>query len=117
MYNYFMLIGRLVKEPEIVHFDDGKKVCNVSIAINRPFKNVKGEIETDFYTVAFWDFLIDFVLENVKTGMYVGIKGRIQTTPNKLENGYVLSTPTLIGERLLFFPEPGFFSQLSKKED
>ena len=112
-----MLIGRLTKTPEIVHFDDGKRVVNVSIAILRPFKNVKGEFETDFFTVAFWDFLVDYVIENVKVGMYVGIKGRIQTTPNTLANGYVLPTPTLIGEKLMFFPEPGFFGQSDKKED
>ena len=117
MYNYFMFIGRLVKKPEIVNFDDGRRVVNVSIAMNRPFKNIKGEFETDFFTVPFWDFLVDFVVENVKVGEYIGIKGRIQTTPNKLENGYVLSTPSLVGEKLMFFPQPGQFSQTEKNED
>ena len=29
MYNYFMFVGRLAKEPDIVNFDDGKKVVNI----------------------------------------------------------------------------------------
>ena len=106
MYNYFMFVGRLAKEPEIVNFEDGKRVVNISIAVARSFKNSKGEIETDFFSVAFWDYLVDFVLENIKVGMFISIKGRIQTTPNTLANGYVLQTPTLIGERLMFFMEP-----------
>ena len=117
MYNYFMFVGRLTRDPEIVTFKDGKKVVNISLAMSRGFKNAKGEIETDFFTIAFWDFLVDYVIENIKVGMFVGVKGRIQTTPNKLENGYVLSTPTLIGEKLMFFPEPGHSQTAEKNED
>lgn len=117
MYNYFMFVGRLAKEPEIVTFEDGKKVVNISMAVARSFKNVNGEIETDFFQIAFWDYLVDYVIDNIKVGMFISVKGRVQTTPKELANGYVLSTPTLIGERLMFFPEPSYNKNLEKKED
>ena len=117
MYNYFMFVGRLAKEPEIVNFDDGKRVVNISIAVARSFKNTKGEIETDFFSVAFWDYLVDYVVENIKVGMFISIKGRIQITPNTLASGYVLQTPTLIGERLMFFPEPSQGKTAEKNEE
>ena len=112
-----MFVGRLTKDPEIVNFDDGRRVVNVSIAVARPFKNAKGEIDTDFFTIAFWDYLVDYVIGTVKTGNFVGIKGRIQTTPNELANGYVLKTPTLIGERLMIFPQSGKSFSAEKNED
>ena len=112
-----MFVGRAAKEPEVVTFDDGKKVVNITIAVARSFKNSKGEIETDFFNVAFWDFLVDFVVDNVKVGNVIFVKGRVQTTPNTLANGYVLQTPSLIGERLVTFPQNGHQQTAQKKED
>ena len=105
MYNYFMLVGRISKEPDVVSFPDGKKVVNVSVAVSRSFRNTKGEIETDFFTVAFWDFLVDFVIDTVKVGMPVGIKGRIQNSVRTLSNSFQMTVPSLIGERIIFFGE------------
>ena len=112
-----MFVGRLAKEPDVVNFEDGKRVVNVTMAVSRSFKNVKGEIETDFFTIAFWDFLVDYVIDNLKVGMFVGVKGRIQTTPNTLANGYVLQTPSLIGERILLFPQSSQSNSTEKNEE
>ena len=114
MYNYFMLVGRLAKDPEEVIFEDGKKVVNISLAVSRGFKNSNGEIETDFFTIQFWGFLIDPFLEYLKVGSPVGIKGRIQNIHKELSNGYPLPVPTLIGERILNF---GSSSNKQKKEE
>ena len=105
MYNYFMFVGRVSKEPDFVTFPDGKKVVNVSLAVSRGFKNTKGEIETDFFVVAFWEFLVDFILENIKVGMPVGIKGRIQNTPRTLANKFQLPVQQFIGERIFIFSD------------
>ena len=98
-----MFVGRLAKEPDIVNFDDGKKVVNISLAVSRGYRNSNGEVETDFFSIAFWDFLVDYVVDNLRVGMGLIIKGRIQVTPRELASGYVLQTPTLIGEKLMFF--------------
>lgn len=103
MYNYFMLMGRLVKDPEIKEFPDGKKVMNVRLAVARGFQNSHGEVETDFFSIAFWDFLVDYAKDNLKKGQPVLVKGRLQTSEDKLSNGYNLSYPVLIGERIMFF--------------
>ena len=104
MYNYFMLIGRLTKDPELREYADGKRVVNIRLAVSRGFKNSNGEIETDFYQISFWEFLVDFIVDNIKKGMPVFVKGRLQTHSEELANGYTLSYPILIGEKLLFFP-------------
>ena len=117
MYNYFMFVGRLAKEPNIVNFADGKKVVNITLAVSRSFKNSKGEIETDFFQIAFWDFLVDYVIENIKVGMGLVIKGRIQTTPRELANGYILETPTLIGEKLMFFESLNLQANLEEEKN
>lgn len=112
-----MFVGRLAKEPEVVNFPDGKRVVNITLAVSRSFKNTKGEIETDFFSIAFWEFLVDYITENLKVGMGLVIKGRIQNTPRELANGYVLQTPTLIGERLMFFESLSSIANLEEKNE
>ena len=103
MYNYFMLMGRLVKDPEVKELADGKRVMNLKLAVNRSFQNTKGEYDTDFFTVVFWDYLIEFAQENLKKGQPVLIKGGLQTQKEELANGYQLNYPTLVGERIFSF--------------
>lgn len=103
MYNYFMLMGRVVKEPDVRTYSEGKKVLNLRLAVSRGFKNTNGEIETDFFNITFWEFLVDYIKDNLKKGQPVLVKGRIQTTKEELSNGYQIDAPTLIGERVMFF--------------
>lgn len=103
MYNYFMLMGRLVKDPEVKDLGDGKRVMNIRLAVGRGFQNTKGEYETDFFNIVFWDYLIDFAQENLKKGQPVLVKGRIQTNKEALANGYQLNYPVLTGERIIYF--------------
>ncbi len=103
MYNYFMLLGRIVKDPEIKELQDGKRVMNIRLAVNRSFQNSKGEYETDFFNIVVWDYLIDFANDNLKKGLPLLIKGRLQTNKEELANGYQLSYPILVAERLMFF--------------
>lgn len=104
MYNYFMLMGRLVKDPEVKELPEGKRVMNLRLAVNRSFQNTKGEYDTDFFTIVFWDYLIEYAQENLKKGLPVLIKGRLNTNKEELSNGYQLTYPTLIGERIISFP-------------
>ena len=40
-----MLMGRLVKDPEVKELPEGKRVMNVKLAVGRGFQNSKGEYE------------------------------------------------------------------------
>ena len=98
-----MLMGRLVKDPEVKELADGKRVMNLKLAVNRSFQNMKGEYDTDFFTIVFWDYLIEFAQENLKKGQPILVKGRLQTQKEELANGYQLAYPTLVGERIFSF--------------
>ena len=47
MLNQAVLVGRIVKEPELKNTDKGK-VTNITLAVPRSFKNQNGEYDTDF---------------------------------------------------------------------
>ena len=98
-----MLMGRMVKDPEVKEVGDGKRVMNIRIAVSRGFQNANGEYDTDFFTVTFWDYLIDYTMDNLKKGQPVLVKGRMQTKQEEHAKGFQLCYPILIGERIMFF--------------
>ena len=51
MMNQSLIIGRIANDPELKETEKGK-VSNITLAVQRPFKNANGEYETDFFPVA-----------------------------------------------------------------
>ena len=79
MLNQTVLVGRLVKEPELHQTENGKKVTNITLAVPRSYKNMNGEYDTDFISCVLWSGIAEHTVEYVKKGDLLGVKGRIQT--------------------------------------
>ena len=103
MYNHFMMMGRLVRDPEFRDFEDGKTGMNITLAVRKNFKNMDGGYDVEFYRIAFWEFIVDQYKAHLKKGMAVFVKGRLYNTIETLKSGYELTYPLLIGERILYF--------------
>jgi len=68
MYNHFMMMGRLVRDPEFRDFEDGKTVMNITLAVRKNFKNMDGGYDVEFYRIAFWEFIVDQYKAHLKKG-------------------------------------------------
>lgn len=79
MLNQIVIVGRLVKDPELKETETGKKVTNITLAVPRSYKNVNGEYETDFIDCTLWTGVAENTSEYCKKGDLLGVKGRIQT--------------------------------------
>ena len=79
MLNQSILVGRIVKEPEIRETENGTKVTNLTLAVQRSYKNVEGEYDTDFISCVLWKGIAETTAEYCKKGDLIGIRGRIQT--------------------------------------
>ena len=55
MLNQVVLVGRLTSDMEVKESEDGKKYCNMSLAIPRSFKNADGVYDTDFVNIKIFD--------------------------------------------------------------
>ena len=102
MLNQIILVGRLVKDPEIVESEDGKKRSNVTLAIPRSFKNMNGEYESDFINCTLWDSIAKSTTEYCKKGDIVGVKGRLQSSTLEKEDGEKQFRMDVIAERVTF---------------
>lgn len=102
MMNQTCIIGRLVRDPEIRELEDGKKVSNITVAVQRSYKNENGEYEADFIDCTLWNGIADRTTEYCKKGDLVGVKGRLQTNTYENEDGEKKKITEVIAEKLTF---------------
>lgn len=105
MINQVILVGRLVQDPIIKEVSGGKNVCEVKVALQRPFKNQQNQYDTDFIKVAFWEYLAININEYCKKGYVIGIRARLQSRSVKLNETFVEMTE-VIGESIVFIGKP-----------
>lgn len=101
MFNNVILIGRLTEKPTVRTFEDGLKVCNVTLAVTRPFKNSSGEFDTDFIPVSLWYANAQNAQEYCEKGETVCIKGRLAQKVQQINNVNYHSIE-VIGEKIIF---------------
>lgn len=102
MLNQLILIGRLTHDPVIKKLDDGRKVSEVTLAVQRSYKNMEGQYETDFIKVALWEGLATAVENYCKKGVMIAVKARVQTYKLELDNDKKINMLEVIGERVTF---------------
>ena len=102
MLNQTVIVGRLVKDPELKITDTGKKVTKITLAVPRAFKNANGEYDTDFIDCILWDNVANNTAEYCHKGDIVGIKGRLQTNVLEKEDGKKENKLEIICEKITF---------------
>lgn len=106
MLNQVILVGRLVRTPELQLTESGKKKSLVTLAVNRGFKNQNGEYDTDFIDCTLWTGVAENTAEYCKSGDVVGIKGRLQTRLIDNDDGTKHKKMEVIADRVTFL-SPG----------
>ena len=102
MLNQTVIVGRIVKDPELVDTETGKKVTNLTIAVPRSYKNKDGEYDTDYIDCTLWSGLAENTVEYCKKGDLVGIKGRIETEVYETDDNTNIKNTKLVAEKVTF---------------
>ena len=102
MVNQVILVGRLVRTPELQVTDNGKKWSMITLAVNRGYKNQDGEYDTDFLDCSLWTSIAENTAEYCKTGDILGVKGRIQTRLIDNEDGTKHKKMEIIADKVTF---------------
>ncbi len=79
MLNQIVLVGRLVRDPEVKEAKNGNSYSHITLAVPRSYKNVNGEYETDFLDCTLWSLIATNTKEYCKKGDIVGVKGRVES--------------------------------------
>ena len=75
--NQIILIGRLVRDPELKYLPSEKAVCNFTLAVNRPYSK-NGEQEADFINIQAWGKQGENAAQYLAKGSQCAVSGRLQ---------------------------------------
>ncbi|MFA5471370.1 MAG: single-stranded DNA-binding protein [Acholeplasmataceae bacterium] len=102
MVNQLILVGRLTKDPETKILEDGRKVSDVVLAVQRGFKNMDGNYDTDFIKISVWEGLATAIESYCVKGTMIAVKARVQTYKYELDDEKKLNMLEVIAERITF---------------
>lgn len=104
MVNETVLVGRLTQDPKLIELEDGKKVCNIIVAVPRGYKNANGEYDTDFIKCTMWSGIAENTCEYCKQGDLIGVKGRIHSRVIEKDNSKQ-TIQEVFAEKITFLPK------------
>ena len=87
--NKVQLIGNIGQTPEIISFENGKKLAKLTLATNETFKNVKGEkqVDTQWHNLIAWGKTADIIEQYISKGQEVAIEGKLQHETYEAKDG------------------------------
>ena len=86
MLDQTVIVGRIVRDPELRETESGHKVSNITLAVPRSFKNSNGEYDTDFISCVLWQGIAENTAGYCHKGDLVGVKGRVQSRTIEMED-------------------------------
>lgn len=86
MLNKAILMGRLVRDPEMRRTQSGTAVAGFTLAVERP-KDKNGNKQTDFIDCVAWSHTAEFVCKWFSKGMMAVVVGQIQSRNWEDKNG------------------------------
>jgi single-strand DNA-binding protein len=102
MINRVILVGRLVKDPELRYTSgNGVAVASFTLAVNRPFKN-NGQQEADFINCQVWRKPAENLSTYQKKGSLIGVDGRIQTRSFDGQDGKRVFVTEVVADSVQF---------------
>ena len=78
--NKVILVGRLTADPELKQTQSGISSCRFTVAVNRPYKNQKGEYESDFISCVAWRQTAEFVSRYFNKGQMIALEGNMRNS-------------------------------------
>jgi single-strand DNA-binding protein len=77
MYQRFIAVGRLGRDPEITTIQSGAKMASFTLATS---DYVKGEERTEWHRVVIWDEkLVEVLARRARKGTLVAVEGQVRT--------------------------------------
>ena len=80
MLNHVVIMGRMVRDPELRQLDNGTSVTSFSVAVDRNYVDkTTNERQADFLNVVAWRQTADFVCKYFHQGDMIAIEGSLQS--------------------------------------
>lgn len=101
MLNKIVVMGRLVKDPDLRATASGKPVANFTLAVERD-REVNGERATDFIDCVAWNGTAEFVSKYFRKGSMAVVAGRFQSRKYTDKDGNNRTAWEIVAENVYF---------------
>jgi len=107
LLNHIVLIGRLVRDPELRYTSNGTPVANFTLAVERNYRNKQGETEVDYIKIVTWRKLAENVAHHLGKGRLVAVEGSLQIRKSQGKNdNRTYINPEVIANNVKFLDWP-----------
>ncbi len=102
MVNRVFLIGRLGRDPETRHTQNGTAVANFTLATNERWVDSQGNRQerTEWHNIVVWGKLADICSQYLRKGRLVFIEGRLQTREWEDRDGNKRRTTEIVASNM-----------------
>lgn len=100
--NKVLLVGRMVRDPEIRYTNEGTSIAKFSIAVDRAVKKDSEQQTADFPSCVAFGKTAEFIEKYFRKGNRIGIVGRIQTGNYTDKDGKKIYTTDVVAENVEF---------------
>jgi len=103
-YNNVVLIGRVIRDPDLRYTQKGQAVCRFDIAVNRSYKDANGEWQKEvcYVPIVVWRDAAIRCSEKLKKGSPVHVSGRLRTRSYEDKNGQKRNVLEVEAQRVQF---------------
>ena len=99
--NSVVLIGRLVRDPELSYTTTQTAVCKFTLAVDR-LKKTGEEKTADFIRITVWSAQAENCNRYLKKGSQCAVHGRIETGSYTNKDGRKVDTTDIVADRVEF---------------
>jgi single-strand DNA-binding protein len=81
---------------------EGKAVLNITLALNRHYKNAQGEYDADFVLCTLWNKTAENTAKYCSKGSIIGVIGKIQTRHYEDQDGKRVYVTEVVADSVKF---------------
>lgn len=78
MLNHIVIMGRLVRDPELRYTHSSVPVTSFTVAVERDYQSENGERQADFIDCSAWRATAEFISKYFRKGSMIAVSGRLQ---------------------------------------
>jgi single-strand DNA-binding protein len=106
--NKVIIIGRIVREPELKTLQTGMTLATMNVATNRNWTDKQGQKqqEAEFHNVVAFGKTAEIMSQYCTKGGLVAIEGRLKTKTWKSKSGETKQQTTIVVDILQLGPKP-----------
>ena len=105
--NKVILVGRLVKDPELRRTNTDIPVVQFALAVNRTFTGNNGERQADFINCVVWRNQAENLAKYMRKGSQIGVEGRLQVRTYEDAGGVKRYVTEVICDQIHFLESKG----------